>query len=66
MKMNESGLRGDGVRRHLGVPPNKLCFSYCLRLSVIGKLVIPPFTIFSNANDDDSSDYSNLREKSLF
>ena len=50
---------------HFGVCFKRPCLSYRLRLSLIGRLLIPLFTIFShqtNGNSSDySSDYSNLK-----
>ena len=42
------------------VLPNNLCLCLRLHLSVIGRLVIPPFTIFSNLKSGNLSDFSNL------
>ena len=42
------------------VSPNKLCLRLCLRLSVIGRLEIPPFTIFFNLKCGNLSDFCNL------
>ena len=59
------------IKRSLQVIFNKLCLSHRLRLSIIGRLVISPFTNFSNLMNGNSSDYSNLitihriREKRL-
>ena len=46
------------VRRWSEVHPKKLCLSYRLRLSLIGQLVILPFTFFSNLTNDN---WNNLR-----
>ena len=39
------------------VHSKNLCFYFRLRLSVIGRLLIQPFTIFSNPTKFNSSDY---------
>ena len=59
------------IKQSLQVIFNKLCLSYRLRLSIIGRLVISPFTNFSYSMNGNSSDYSNfitihrIREKRL-